>query len=226
MLSSLRVFFLGTLLSLSFSVFAQEDFCDLDDLVECTKLSVKKLTREYPQTFSLQQDKLQLRFKDSTQELIVLSESSWELYPDEKLTYPIQYWPEKNWLLIKQFADGGETQFFAILDLAKQFSITELNGTPVFSPDGKKLLAYGADIYARFSANGIAVYDIDKDHRITQTIIIDEDWGVVAAHWRSSHEIQLSTIESCANDPAQNENGECAKEKRLEFINNQWQLIH
>ena len=231
MLSSLRVFFLGTFflglsLSLSFSVFAQSEFCDLDNVLECTQLAAKKLTREHPQTFSLKQDKLQLRFKDKTQELILLSESSMEQHPDDQLTYPIQYWPERHWLLVKQFADGGETQFFAIVDLAKEFTVMELNGTPIFSPDGKKILAYGADIYAGFSANGIAVYDIDKDNLLKKVMTIDDSWGVVAATWRSDKEIQLSTIELCEDDPAQNENGECVKEKRLEFINHQWQLIH
>lgn len=226
MLLSLRVFFLGTLLSLSFSVVAQDAFCDLDNLLECTQLSVKKLTREYPQAFSLKQDKLQLRFKEKTQELILLSESSMEQHPDDQLTYPIHFWSERNWLLVKQFTDGGETQFFAIIDLAKDFITVELNGTPIFSPDGKKILAYGADIYAGFAANGIAVYDIDKDNLLKEVIKIDEAWGVVNAEWRSDKEIQLSTIELCEDDPAQNENGECARDKRLEFINNQWQLIH
>lgn len=226
MVLSLKVFFLGTLLSLSLSVFAQDEFCDLDNLLECTALSVKKLTREYPQVFSLKQDKLQLRFKDKTQELILLSESSMEQHPDDQLSYPILFWPERNWLLVKQFTDGGETQFFAIIDLAKDFITVELNGTPIFSPDGKKVLAYGADIYAGFSANGIAIYDIDKDNLLKEVIKIDESWGVVAAQWRSDKEIQLSTIELCEDDPTQNENGECTKEKKLEFINNQWQLIH
>lgn len=226
MLSSLRVFFLGTLLGLSFNVVAQDEFCDLDNLLECTQLSVKKLTHEYPQVFSLKQDKLQLRFKDKTQELILLSEYSMEQHPDDQLSYPIHFWPERNWLLVKQFTDGGETQFFAIIDLAKDFIIVELNGAPIFSPDRKKLLAYGADIYAGFAANGIAVYDIDKDNQLKQVIKLDEAWGVVAAQWRSDKEIQLSTIELCEDDPAQNENGECAREKRLEFINHQWQLIH
>lgn len=231
MLLSLRVFFLGTFflglsLSLSFSVVAQDAFCDLDNLLECTQLSVKKLTREYPQAFSLKQDKLQLRFKEKTQELILLSESSMEQHPDDELSYPIHFWPERNWLLVKQFADGGETQFFAIIDLAKDFITIELNGTPIFSPGGKKLLAYGADIYAGLSANGIAVYEIDKDNLLKEAIKIDETWGVVNAEWRSDQEIQLSTIEFCEDESAQNENGECTKEKKLEFINNQWQLIH
>jgi hypothetical protein len=226
MLLSLRVLFLGILLSFSFSVVAQDGFCDLDNLLECTEWSVKKLTREYPQVFSQKQDKLQLRFKEKTKELILLSESSMEQHPDDQLSYPIHFWPERNWLLVKQFADGGETQFFAIIDLEKDFITVELNGTPIFSPDGKKLLAYGADIYAGFAANGIAVYDIDKDNWLKEAIKIDEDWGVVAAQWQSDQEIQLSTIEFCEDDPAQNENGECTKEKKLEFINNQWQLIH
>jgi hypothetical protein len=226
MLSSLRVFFLGTLFSLSFNVFAQDEFCDLDNLLECTQASVKKLSREFPQVFSVQQGKLQLHFKGKSQELILLSESSMEQHPDDQLTYPIFYWPERNWLLVKQFADGGETQFFAIIDLAKDFISVELNGTPIFSPDGKKMLAYGADIYAGFSANGIAVYDIEKDNLLKEVVKIDEAWGVVNAEWRSDNEIQLSTIELCEEDPARNEQGECFKQKRLEFINNQWQLIH
>jgi hypothetical protein len=226
MLSSVKVFFLGTLLALSMNLIAQDEFCDLDNLLECTQLSVKKLTREYPQTFSLKQDKLQLRFKDKTQELILLSELSMEQHPDDQLTYPIHFWSDRNWLLVKQFSNAGETQFFAIIDLAKDFNILELNGTPIFSPDKKKLLAYGADIYAGFSANGIAIYDIDKDNQLKEVLKIDDSWGVVTAVWRSDKEIQLSTIELCADDPAGNENGECAKEKRLEFINNQWQLIN
>lgn len=226
LLQLLRGLMSGIVLLLSLPGFAQQSFCDLDNLLECTQLSVKKLTGEYPQVFSVKQDTLHLRFKDKTQELILLSESSMEQHPDDQLTYPIHFWSERNWLLVKQFANGGETQFFAIIDLAKDFVRIELNGTPIFSPDGKKLLAYGADIYAGFAANGIAVYDIDKDNQLKEVIKIDEAWGVVNAEWRSDNEIKLSTIELCEDVSAQNENGECTKEKRLEFINNQWQLIH
>jgi hypothetical protein len=225
LLQLLRVLVSGIVLLLALPGFGQQNFCDLDDLLECTRLSAQKLTRDFPQAFSLKQDKLQLRFKDKTSELMLLSESSMEEHPDELLSYPIHFWADKNWLLIKQFTDAGETQIFAIIDLAKEFKKVELNGTPVFSPDGKRLLTYGADIYAGYSANGIAVYDIDNDNQLKEVKLIDENWGVLSAVWNNDQEIQLSTVEWCENDPARNENGECLKEKKLAFINNQWQLI-
>lgn len=215
----------GMVLCLAAPGFAQQSFCDLDNLVECTQVSAQKLASEYPQVFSLKNGELEVRHQTTQLRLKILTEGNMELYPDEQLTYPIQYWPLRNWLLVKQFADAGETQIFEMIDLTNNFKKTELNGSPVFSADGKRLLAYGADIYAGFAANGIAVYSIDKEG-LTEEIKIDENWGVIEAKWNGDHEIILSTIELCESSNAtRNENGECLDEKKLTLVNNQWKLI-
>jgi hypothetical protein len=225
MLQLFRAIVSGIVLCLAMPGFAQQSFCDLDNLLECTQISAQKLASEYPQIFRLKNGELEVRQQAKQMSLKMLTETNLELYPDEQLTYPIQYWPLRNWLLVKQFADGGETQIFEMIDLAHDFKKTELNGSPVFSADGKRLLAYGADIYAGFTANGIAVYSIDKEG-LTEEIKIDEQWGVIEARWNGDHEIILSTIELCETPNAtRNEHGECLDEKKLALVNNQWKLI-
>ena len=205
--------------------FAQQSFCDLDNLLECTQLSAQKLASEYPQVFSLKAGQLEVRSKSTHTRLTLLTEENLELHPDEQLTYPIQYWPFRNWLLVKQFADGGETQVFEMIDLARDFKKTELNGSPVFSADGKRLLTYAADIYAGFAANGIAVHAITNEG-LVEELTLDDNWGVVDAKWNGDHEILLSTIELCEDANAtRNENGECLAERKLALVNNQWTLI-
>jgi len=225
---SVRVAVLGILILLQISAYAvaQNESCNLDNVVDCSLLSTKKLTKQFPTIFSVNKDKLLIKAKDKSLDLLLLTETSFEDYPDDKLAYPIQYWSDKQWLLIKEFADGGESQDFAVINLANSFQKTQINGTPVFSPDGKKMLAYGADIYSRFSANGIAIYSI-QDNQLHEIAKWDKKWGVVEAQWINDHEILISTIVLCDNNQApKNENGECTGSKRLLLINNQWQLIH
>lgn len=227
LLRLLRVLVSGIALWFVVPAFAQNAFCDPDNLLECTQLSAQKLASEFPQTFVLKNGQLEIRHQNKNTNLLLLTEESLELYPDEQLAYPILFWADRNWLLIKQFSNAGETQIVAIIDLNHDFQKTELNGTPVFSPDHKQLLAYGADIYAGFSANGIAVYQIDTQGKLTEQIKFDESWGVVDARWNSDQEIALLTIEQCEDASAKrNENGECVSDKKLTLINNQWQLSH
>lgn len=224
LLQLLRGLVSGIVLLLAVPGFAQQSFCDLDNLLECTQLSAQKLASEYPQTFSLKSGQLEVRNKSSQLRLALLTEENLELHPDERLTYPIQYWPFRNWLLVKQFADGGETQIFELIDLGREFKKTELNSGPVFSADGKRLLSYAADIYAGFAANGIAIHTITSEG-LTEEFKLDENWGVVDAKWNGDHEIILSTIELCEDANAtRNENGECLAQKKLTLVNNQWQL--
>lgn len=225
MLQLLRGLVSGIVLLLAVPGFAQQSFCDLDNLLECTQLSAQKLASEYPQVFKLRAGQLEIRSKSSQMQLTLLTEENMELHPDEKLTYPIQYFPFRNWLLIKQFADGGETQIFEMIDLARDFKKTELNSGPVFSADGKRLFTYAADIYAGFAANGIVVHAITSEG-LVEEFKLDDNWGVVDAKWNGDHEIVLSTIELCEDAKAnRNENGECLAEKKLTLVNNQWKLI-
>lgn len=227
LLRLLRVLVSGIVLCFAVPTFAQNAFCDPDNLLECTQLSAQKLASEFPRTFVLKNGQLEIHHQNESTNLLLLTEESLELYPDEQLAYPIQFWADRNWLLIKQFSNAGETQIVAIIDLNHDFQKIELNGTPIFSPDHKHLLAYGADIYAGFSANGIAVYQIDAQGKLTEQIKFDESWGVVDARWNSDQEIALLTIEQCEDASAKrNENGECVSDKKLTLINNQWQLSH
>lgn len=194
-------------------------FCE-EETENCHNLAALELAKQYPQYFAFSDDLLTIK-SASNQRQIKLNQPLTYESEDEKFITLDRYFPETNWLVLREIYDGGESQGYTIVDIQHQLKTTELAAPPVMSPDNKFLMTYGVDLEAGFTLNGIVVYAIDQQGDIKEVFRQDDAWGVGAAKWISPTSIELVSKDYCDDGSTDI----CDKTLRLGLQNNRWQLI-
>ncbi|HCS66624.1 MAG TPA: hypothetical protein DIW64_22605 [Cellvibrio sp.] len=108
--------------------------------------------------------------------------------------YLIAYFPEVNYAAIETVEYSGEIRSVYLYPLkdAKAFYSNKrhIGGFPVLSPDRKRIAVFGFDIHARFSFNGLSIYNIESAPSMEFGFVSDV-WGVSDVAWVNNNELSI-----------------------------------
>ncbi len=194
-------------------------FCE-DNSESCQTDGAAKLSKQFPQHFSFADDILVIRSADKTFKIHLNQPLTYESEDEKSITLD-RYFPNLNWLVVREIYDGGESIGYQIIDLKNQLNTTDVASSPFPSIDSTHFINYGIDLEAGFSLNGIVIYKIGQQGEIREVYRHDDSWGVVSAEWVNLNKISLITRDYCNPDEREDL---CEQQFKLENINQAWRL--
>lgn len=198
---------------------SQMVFCQTE-AENCQKEGAIQLVHQFPKHFEFSDEKLTIKSGDINKTILLNQPLTYE-HEDEKNITLASYFPELNWLVVREVYDGGESIGYQIIDIRHQLKTTDIAALPVLSPDSSHFINMGIDLEAGFTLNGLVIYQIGSQGEIKETYRHDDSWGVVSATWVSPTQISLTTRDYC--NPEERGNL-CDQKQKLEFKNQAWRL--
>lgn len=169
----------------------------------CDKFIEVKVLRSNADFAERKEESLRIRLDDGA--TVSLNDSE-----DEDIKYYlIAYFPEVNYAAIETVEYSGEIRSVYLHPLkdAKAFYSNKRNigGFPVLSPDKKRMAVFGFDIHARFSFNGLSIYNVE-DALSLEFGFVSDVWGVSDVTWVNNNQLSvLKTTYDEVNEKYQNE---------------------
>ena len=194
-------------------------FCE-NETENCQTQGANQLVSQYPKYFAFANDTLTIKSGDISKTIPVNKPLTYESEDEKNITLD-RYFPELNWLVVREVYDGGESIGYQIIDIQHQLKTTDLAESPVVSPDNKQFINFGIDLEAGFTLNGLVIYSMDSQGSIKETFRNDDSWGVISAEWKSPTEISLTTRDYC--NPEERDEL-CDKKFMLENKKQAWHL--
>lgn len=193
-------------------------FCE-PETEDCQQQAPRQLVKKHPHYFQYQEPQLIIQ-SGKIKKSFALNQPLTYDSPDEKNLSIHSWFPDLEWLVLKEVYDGGESIGYQIVDIKHQLKSTEINTPPHLSPDKKFFMNYEIDLEAGFLLNGLVIYRVGNAGDIEEAFRKDDEWGVTTATWISPLVIHFNSADYCN----QESKDICEKSMKAEFKNNSWQI--